>query len=120
MPMKDQDRTVTLTEDDLDSPESEEARAGLLAEIRVVFPMSAWDELEFLVDAFPEQVVTTFEGADAEGEEEGEEWAFYCSGMTPEQTREQVLLAVPDGWTAKIVPVRPGELTGTRIEIQRG
>jgi hypothetical protein len=92
--------------------------AALGKEIHVAMPMAGWDELEFLADGFPDRVYEQTKG-EVEGEEEGEWWVFYCNGVTIEGLLEQSLAALPQGWTAAVVPVPDGDLAAGRIEFSR-
>lgn len=110
--------STTLTEDELNHPDLDGARAALAAETRVTFPMADWDDLGFLADAFPEHLASEGLG-DAEGEEEDDDYALYCSGMTIQQTLDAVTGLLLPGWQAREVPVPEGGLTGAQITIER-
>jgi hypothetical protein len=124
----------SMGEDDLD-PEA--MRKAGKDEVRVVFPMDAWDELEYLADDsnddptdLPSKVYSAWEkehghfptgeeDISCEGEEEDTEWAFYCRGFTTQQLLPIVEEAIPDGWTAGVVPVPEEVLSGGQIAITR-
>ena len=54
-----------------------------------------------------------------EGEEEGEEWAFYVHGFTVDELLPLVRSAIPDGWTVGVVPVPDGVHSGAQIAVVR-
>jgi hypothetical protein len=124
----------SMGEDELDGKTLREAGKG---ETRVVFPMDAWDELEYLVDDsteeptdLPSKVYIAWqkehghfpkgeEDVSCEGEEEDTTWAFYCRGFSPQQLLQIVEEAIPDGWTAGIVPVPEDAFSEAQIAITR-
>ena len=110
------------------SRDPEAARKARQDEVRVVLPMSAWDELEYLAADDTEEptdlpTVLSLErdGADVfcEGEQEGEEWAFYVGGFTVADLLQIVNDAIPDSWTASVVPVPDSAYSGAQIAITR-
>ena len=105
-------------------------------EVRVVLPMDAWDELEYLAADDTEEPTDLasvllmawekehgrFPGDDdvsCEGEEEGEEWAFYVHGFEVQELLQVVVDAIPDGWTAALVPVPDDVLSAAQVAITR-
>ena len=106
-------------------------------EVRVVLPMDAWDELEYLAADDTEEPTDLasvllmawkkehgrLPGGDddvsCEGEEEGEEWAFYVHGFGVRELLQIVADAIPDGWTVGVVRVPDDVLSGAQIEISR-
>jgi hypothetical protein len=115
----------SMSEDDL-NPEAT-GRAGR-GETRVVLPMDAWDELEYLAADDTEEPTDLFsrlylawqklhpgepdENVLCEGEEEGEVWTFYCQGLSADELLTVVQEAIPENWTASLV--------GEQITIARG
>jgi hypothetical protein len=112
--------------------------AALHAETRVYFSMADWEELEYLCDdsednpkgyTLMDRVILAYErikGPDApdedvscEGEEEGEEWAFYCLGLSLNDLLGVVRDTIPEGFKADIVTVPEDSLSGTAISITR-
>jgi hypothetical protein len=112
-------------------------RESANAETRVAFPMEAFAELEYLLDDsteeptdLPAAVVLAWQAAherfpsgtddvSCEGEEEGEEWAFYCRGLELDHLLRVVRQAIPEGWKADFTPVPPNAYSGTAIAITR-
>jgi hypothetical protein len=110
--------------------------ASLKKETLVAFPMSAWDELEYLVDDsdptptdLPSVIVLAWKAkhgrlptgdeVTCEGEEAGNSWEFYVQGIELTELLRIVRSAVPEGWTADIVAVSGSSLQGTQINITR-
>lgn len=124
----------SMDEDELDLPALRKAAKD---QVRVVLPMSAWDELEYLVDDsteeetdLPSRVLGAWKAShgrfpkvkdnvSCEGEEEGESWAFYVAGYTVEDLLPVVRQAIPDGWTANVVAVPPDAFAGGQIAVTR-
>lgn len=103
-----------------------------------MFSMEDWDELMYLVDDSDSET-TTFadvvhldyrarhdgrepKNTDAlvEDEEEDAEMAMYCSCVELDHLLELVLQAIPEGFTAAVVPPPEWVLSGTQIAITRG
>lgn len=121
-------------DDDEMTPQS---RAHLARETRVTFQMVHWLELKGpLVDdedegdlPFTERFYAEWQRlhpvevipdeVSCENEEENDEYAWYCLGLTLDQLLALVINVIPEGFTAAVVPVSEGSLSGSQIAITK-
>jgi hypothetical protein len=102
--------TETITGQKM-SPDPETARKARQDEVRVVLPMSAWDELEYLAADDTEEPTDLPTVLSLE--------AFYVGGFTVADLLQIMNDAIPDSWTASVVHVPDYAYSGAQIAITR-